>query len=571
MKLSTLTKKELLATMLLGVILVVVFVIMSYAQLKFAPVNDELANVPAGFNFLTTGRYTDPTHPPLLRYLFAVPLFIVGADPLPQDQLGYYSWPGYGKDFLFRNQVSWQCILQSTRTVVILLSLILLVLVYRWTKTLWGRSAAFAAVVFLALEPNFLGHGQLATLDAGFALAFCFSVFSLWRYLTKPSWQNFLLLHFATGVAFMTKFTAGSLFLSTIICIVLLRKTTDLHLKRFLLSPFILLFMIWAIYLFQMKSGSEDAQIGMGRDSVKIQAGIGKFAANLGTTKEQLMHIKIPAYDFLKGFGMQTLHAMFQDVWKDKVPPQYLMGAYAPRGWRSYFFWTFLLKSTIPTIALLGLIAFFAVASTAARASRLVSKPLLPDVVATCLAISPIVLFIVCSLGTINIGHRYILPVYPFLAMGAGFLIVQKRTWLRYTVIGLLLVHICSSCAAWPHHLSYFNELSRSRYYLVDSNIDWGQDLLYAKSDLSSPRVMATTAWGDLYSLVELSDLGIALPPIPDKGMEALHSGVNTVYLSVNYYLNRDSVHPQGAYVWLNDVQPTRKVGTSILVFEISK
>ena len=152
-----------------------------------------------------------------------------------------------------------------------------------------------------------------------------------------------------------------------------------------------------------------------------------------------------------------------------------------------------------------------------------------------------------------------------------GYLAAQKAQWLRSTVAVLLVAHVWSSCAVWPHHLSYFNELSRSRYHLADSNIDWGQDLLYLKNDLSDPSVQATAVCGDLFSLVTPEELGFALSPIPSEGVAGLREGANTIYLSVNHYLNRNSVYPQGVYPWLNEMQPVRKVGTSILVFEISK
>ncbi len=100
-----LARKGWIATILLGLILMGAFALMWVSQQKFSPVDDELANIPGGYNYMTTGRYTDTTHPPLLRYLFAIPLFARGADPLPQQESGLYSWQGYGKDFLFSYKI----------------------------------------------------------------------------------------------------------------------------------------------------------------------------------------------------------------------------------------------------------------------------------------------------------------------------------------------------------------------------------------------------------------------------------------------------------------------------------
>lgn len=564
MKTPPFSNRKRLATALLGSILVAVFLMLSQSERHFSPVIDEMANIPGGHNFLSTGRYTDATHPPLLRYLMAIPLYLMGSDPLVGDESGNFRWSEYGKLYLFQNKISWQQTLTGTRTVIILLSLLLLAFVYRWTRTLWGRTAAFSALLFFAFEPNFLAHAQLATLDLGLSLAFFFAVYALWVFLKNPGWPQFLLLQLATGIAFMTKFSAISLFLSAAICLFIFRKKYDLRLNRFWFTPFFMLFIMWGSYLFQMKSGSEDPQVTRSRGNIKTEAELDKLAGSLGTTREHLLSIKVPAYDFWKGFGMQTFHAMFQDLWRKKEAFQYLDGEYADRGWRTYFFWTFLYKSTIPTVILLLVTGFF-------WAKRQIPTPRSPDPTATCLMISPLVLFILCSLGTINIGHRYILPVYPFLAMGVGYLAARTNGWAKKAVFALILVHIGSSAAVWPHHLAYFNELSRGRFHLADSNIDWGQDLIFLKKDLASPTVAGANVCGDIFGLAKPADLGISLPAIPKNWPDSLPTGINTVYFSVNNYLNRSAVNPEGPHPWLCKMQPTRTVGRSILVFEIKK
>jgi hypothetical protein len=52
---------------------------------------------------------------------------------------------------------------------------------------------------------------------------------------------------------------------------------------------------------------------------------------------------------------------------------------------------------------------------------------------------------------------------------------------------------------------------------------------------------------------------------------DSLKQGPNTIYLSVDHYLTRSSVYPNGPYPWLSSLKPTRRIGSSILVFEIEK
>jgi hypothetical protein len=89
---------------------------------------------------------------------------------------------------------------------------------------------------------------------------------------------------------------------------------------------------------------------------------------------------------------------------------------------------------------------------------------------------------------TINIGHRHLLPVYPFLFVGAGAAAAalwnarRGRAAARAGLLLLLAWHAAGTLRVHPHHLAYFNELAggpaNGYKHLVDSNLDWGQDLI---------------------------------------------------------------------------------------------
>jgi hypothetical protein len=89
------------------------------------------------------------------------------------------------------------------------------------------------------------------------------------------------------------------------------------------------------------------------------------------------------------------------------------------------------------------------------------------------------------SLSRYNIGHRHLLPMYPFLFVLCGGLAepwsrlpARKRRWSALLVLALVAM---APFAAYPHVLSYVNEAgggSRNGWRLLaDSNVDWGQDL----------------------------------------------------------------------------------------------
>lgn len=93
-------------------------------------------------------------------------------------------------------------------------------------------------------------------------------------------------------------------------------------------------------------------------------------------------------------------------------------------------------------------------------------------------------LFTAFAIGArFNIGHRHIAPVYPFLCVAAGPAAawIEARDRRRLAVLVLLTGCAISFVLATPGYLSYFNVLgggARGGWrHLVDSNIDWGQDL----------------------------------------------------------------------------------------------
>jgi hypothetical protein len=82
----------------------------------------------------------------------------------------------------------------------------------------------------------------------------------------------------------------------------------------------------------------------------------------------------------------------------------------------------------------------------------------------------------------LNIGHRHLLPIYaPLLVLcgGAAAEPLPGR-WARRALWGLLAVLAVETAWWFPNYLAYFNGIVRpsgAYRHLVDSSLDWGQDL----------------------------------------------------------------------------------------------
>lgn len=84
-----------------------------------------------------------------------------------------------------------------------------------------------------------------------------------------------------------------------------------------------------------------------------------------------------------------------------------------------------------------------------------------------------------------KIGIRHVLPLYPFMAITAGFgatWLINKSKMGLYFSIFLFLWLIYASASIYPFYLTYFNELiggaTNGYKYLQDSNLDWDQNEL---------------------------------------------------------------------------------------------
>jgi hypothetical protein len=84
----------------------------------------------------------------------------------------------------------------------------------------------------------------------------------------------------------------------------------------------------------------------------------------------------------------------------------------------------------------------------------------------------------------LNIGHRHILPTYPVLFIAAGWLgrwLDFRRPLVMASILGATIWHAGEAIAVRPHYLAYFNQIvggpGNGWRHLVDSSLDWGQDL----------------------------------------------------------------------------------------------
>jgi hypothetical protein len=152
--------------------------------------------------------------------------------------------------------------------------------------------------------------------------------------------------------------------------------------------------------------------------------------------------------------------------------PAYLLGQISPDGFWTYFPVAFAVKTPVPTLILIAAGLWF------------ISRQPLKRMDRTFLILPPVVYFLLAMSSGINIGLRHILPIYPFLfVLIAGTVVHLWRArgslWTGLVFLGIW--YVGSTIWIYPHYLAYFNEAAggpdNGYKILLDSNLDWGQDL----------------------------------------------------------------------------------------------
>jgi hypothetical protein len=148
-------------------------------------------------------------------------------------------------------------------------------------------------------------------------------------------------------------------------------------------------------------------------------------------------------------------------------------------GFGAYYLIGLLVKTPLPEL----LLAVGAVVLVLRTERREKSAPVLAPVAAAA------VLIVFASLGNVQIGIRHVLPVFALLAIAGGRGLaalvrdvpgpLATRVACRVVATGLAGWLFVASFAAHPEYIGYFNETvgADGDLVLLDSDLDWGQDL----------------------------------------------------------------------------------------------
>jgi hypothetical protein len=448
----------------------------------------------------------------------AEPLPILGSPPFPSAERGAggrgpaltaEAWRSgdfftLGRDFM----ESWndgQELARAGRWVAIGLLGVLLLLVWRTTKGLFGAAGGAVALWVAAFDPTLLAHGHLATIDVPFTLAALATLLAADACLSRPGAGRLALLAACFAAAALTKFSFFAL-LPALLAMALAARAPWRRIAFGAAALAMVTFLaIWAAYGFRFSAAAgEDAAVAtmhvlgdQGRPRPTTPAGAWEAVLHDPATGADRRGNAAPLLRFARDHKLLPEAYLYGAAYvakKGLTRASYLRGEYATDGFATYFPWAFAIKTPLPSIALFALgLGILGVGAWRRRQQG--EAPLSPF--AWGAAVFAAVYLAALLSSALNLGVRHLLPLTPFLAIAAGAAwkgpdAVDPPSappfYRRFDVLILLGWLTAGTLYASPFFIGYFNEgiggWRNGHRHLADSNIDWGQDLLRLEEHL---------------------------------------------------------------------------------------
>jgi hypothetical protein len=183
-----------------------------------------------------------------------------------------------------------------------------------------------------------------------------------------------------------------------------------------------------------------------------------------------------------------------------------------------------------------------------------------------------------------------VLVIYPLLALVSGWILAELWQWAaagelrrfrRLLLISLILWQALGYVRIHPHHLGYFNAFAGDEpgEILVDSDLDWGQDLL-ALEDIfhHSPVKRLHIAYFGTARVCRHGLPRLAWLP-PHRQVTGWIAISEMYYRGLRTRMYRNPCQPRTAYAvrqrgregyaWLDRYRPLMRAGRSIRIYYI--
>ncbi|HEY8665541.1 MAG TPA: glycosyltransferase family 39 protein [Tepidisphaeraceae bacterium] len=529
----------------------------------FTHTYDEPYHVGAAVGLWEAGRATEGIqHPPLVRLLVGAVLKASGIS-IPAERQGiiHNDLRAYdlGEEVLFRGPVPYWQVLVRCRAVMLLFAAAAMVYAWLLGKWLAGEQAAALSVVFFSIDPSFLAHSMLVTTDVAACAGFLAGIYHGFRWIARRSYRRASCAGAAIGLAIACKFSCIALIPALLAAWAIrsvVRRITNRNsllptspphqstVKQLLVIILAAFIALWASYLFDVGPISQ-------QDHFTIQpewARVPDFVKNT----------PIPMPSLLLGLFVLYGHNAHGHL-------AYLNGATSRHGHWYFFPETLAIKSPLAMLLAFALALMLLI---------VVRRKALPSLML--LAVIGVFLFGSMT-SSLNMGIRHVLPIVPVICLFAVTQLITLRPFRSgardsrrgsFALVPALLIVMSLVETIWihPDYLAFFNFLAggprQGERFLVDANLDWGQDIGRLAAELHSPEIRGRDYTIRVFDSSTEALLGmLGLDPASTMRPPA---GLFAISKSVKHGLKLDN------YDWLHEYPLLKHVGYSIDIYDLS-
>ena len=552
-------------------LLFIMFLISFFAMKGDSGTVDEVAHIPAGYSYVKYHDYRlNPEHPPLAKFIAGLPLAFMNLHEPKYDS----SWQDAsqwesGWYFLYNSGNNADEILSWSRLPMIFLAILLGILLYIWAMELFGLKTGLFILFLYTFTPEILAHGHYVTTDVAAALGFTLAIYTFNKYLEKQKLKYLLIAAAAFGVAQLLKFSVFLLFGIFPILILIksyfdskANKATYLqafwkYFKGFLLIAVLSLIVVWVVYIPMVWN-----------TPVEIEKMV--IVNNLTSDSRVELFRNILSYlagnPITKALGHYLLGVMLVFTRVAGGNSTFIIGHFSDKA----ISWFFPLAWLMKTPATIIILTFFSLIFVISRKVKNAGEAWFLWLIAV-----PFTIYWAVSIeGSLDIGTRHLIPTIPFLYLFIGFamkgIIESKKIAAKIALIVIVFSLAVPVIANFPNYLGYFNVFTyghKSYNLMVDSSLDWGQDL----------KRLADYAKKNDIKDIKIDYFGGGIPKyyIPDSQQWRSGYGPTSGWLAISatfYQMSKFQGKAEGkwSYDWLDDYTPKKVIGTSILLFHIT-
>ena len=379
---------------------------------------DEIPHIGSGYAYVKKFDYRlNPEHPPLAKALASLPLLFLD---LSEDAFRTKFWLqdvngqwDFGRFLIFQSDNP-NLITRAVKFPILIFFILSAILIYKWTKNLYGGFAALTALILFSFSPTVLAHSRFVTTDIPALFGALFAAYFFLQYLFSPTKKNLWLSGLTFGIAMLTKFSAFLLvpyFLILSLIFGFIKKSEKTSKFYFLISTFLIFIIgftliVWPVYCaftfnYPAERQLSDTQFHLSSFGNKTLAGIVEWMADK------------PVIRALGQYGLGLLMVSQRSAGGNTA---YFLGEVSNQGSRYYFPVVYALKEPLAWLILIVISLVYLVWQVKkSNIKNKISKFTKEHFVEFAMLLWLAIYWVTSIKSNLNIGVRHLLPTYPFV------------------------------------------------------------------------------------------------------------------------------------------------------------